>query len=536
MEIKKEIFMKEIKELKFEELTLEQKLGMVTVASIRTQEDFEYTLELVKKRAIGAVWILPYQDYKRGESQRILKEAADYPLLFLADAESGMGSHLIGRQNAIGMTGSEELAYTFGKITAIEARRYGVNVVGNPILDMVSANAVCAATVRSIGGDKEKVAKLAAAIARGMHDGGVLTIGKHFPGKSPATAHLDEHMVETWSDATVDELLEYNLYPYKYLIERDLLDGIMVEHTRFTKVDNDYPASLSKPVLDIARDKLNYKGFFVTDALEMFGIKTKFGQVRSRGLALSAGNELILGWYGAKHDYEALAECYKNGEITDEQLDRAVKVVLETQHKTMMLPEIPEITEEDEKNFARINKDSIYQRADEGIPLSVDKNSKPLFVIVTSMETRNDAGKLSMDTMTLHWYKPEKIAARLEKEYPGCTVHAIKEYPTGGDIERVQSLVMDFDNVVLITYFNSSAGIGRERFTPRLVSLIEALQVTNEINTLLYFGNPFVLEEIPHVDRLIIDPTSEMSVEAGLDVLAGDYPAKGVMTYDVKLN
>ena len=165
MEIKKEIFMKEIKELKFEELTLEQKLGMVTVASIRTQEDFEYTLELVKKRAIGAVWILPYQDYKRGESQRILKEAADYPLLFLADAESGMGSHLIGRQNAIGMTGSEELAYTFGKITAIEARRYGVNVVGNPILDMVSANAVCAATVRSIGGDKEKVAKLAAAIA-----------------------------------------------------------------------------------------------------------------------------------------------------------------------------------------------------------------------------------------------------------------------------------------------------------------------------------------------------------------------------------
>ena len=41
--------MKEIKELKFEELTLEQKLGMVTVASIRTQEDFEYTLELVKK-------------------------------------------------------------------------------------------------------------------------------------------------------------------------------------------------------------------------------------------------------------------------------------------------------------------------------------------------------------------------------------------------------------------------------------------------------------------------------------------------------
>lgn len=527
--------MKEIRELRFEDLTLEQKLGMVMVASVRSKESVDFTLELIKKRAIGAVWIFKYCDYNKDEARQILQAAADYPILFLSDAESGMEPHLIGRHNALGMTGSEELAYTFGKITGIEARRKGINVVGNPLLDMVNGNSVCAATVRCIGGDKEKVARLAAAEAQGMHDAGVLTIGKHYPGKSPATAHLDEHMVETWSESTVEELLDYNLYPYKYLIDRDLLDGVMVEHTRFTKIDNDYPASLSKPVIDIIRDKLDFKGFCITDALEMFGVKTKFGSVKSRGLAVAAGNQLVLGWNDAKSDYEALKECYEKGIFTQQQLDDAVKIVLELQHKAAMLPEAPEITAEDEEKFARINKDSIYQRADEGVSLKLDKNSKPLFIILTSVHTKNDQGKLNVDTMTTHWYKPEKIAKRLEAEYPGCTTFALKEFPDAIDLEHLQTLVMDFDNVVFITYFNSTAGIGRERFTPRIVSIIEALQVTNEIDTLVHFGNPFVLEELPHVPRLIIGPSSEMAVEAGLDVLSGDYPAKGVLTYDVKL-
>ena len=55
--------MKEMKMLKFEELTTEQKIGMAMVASVRSKESFEYTLELVKKRSIGAIWIYTQYDY-----------------------------------------------------------------------------------------------------------------------------------------------------------------------------------------------------------------------------------------------------------------------------------------------------------------------------------------------------------------------------------------------------------------------------------------------------------------------------------------
>ena len=41
--------------LKLEEMTLEQKLGMVLCARRFWEEDMEYVIELVKKRALGCV-------------------------------------------------------------------------------------------------------------------------------------------------------------------------------------------------------------------------------------------------------------------------------------------------------------------------------------------------------------------------------------------------------------------------------------------------------------------------------------------------
>ena len=126
--------MKEIKELKFEELSARQKLGMATCFSIHSHgEDFEYLLELIRNRSAGAVWVYNYAEDKEHRIIERIKEAADYPILIFTDAESGFGDYKIGCHNAIGMTGSEELAYTFGKVTAVTARKSGFNVICNPI-------------------------------------------------------------------------------------------------------------------------------------------------------------------------------------------------------------------------------------------------------------------------------------------------------------------------------------------------------------------------------------------------------------------
>ena len=61
------------------------------------------------------------------------------------------------------------------------------------------------------------------------------------------------------------------------------------------------------------------------------------------------------------------------------------------------------------------------------------------------------------------------------------------------------------------------------------------MQVTNKISTLIHFGNPYVLEELAHISRVIIGCLNEDNVSTALDVLAGNYPAKGVPTYDINL-
>ena len=80
--------MKKLKELRLEDLSVEQKLGMVMHGLFTKDDNWEgfednlnYTIELIKKRSLGAVWVSP----KFKETQRIMKavkEAADYPIHF----------------------------------------------------------------------------------------------------------------------------------------------------------------------------------------------------------------------------------------------------------------------------------------------------------------------------------------------------------------------------------------------------------------------------------------------------------------------
>jgi len=62
------------------------------------------------------------------------------------------------------------------------------------------------------------------------------------------------------------------------------------------------------------------------------------------------------------------------------------------------------------------------------------------------------------------------------------------------------------------------------------------MQLTDRISTLVHFGNPCVLSNLPHISRYLFAPASRESVAAAIDVLAGEYPANGKLTYDIKLN
>ncbi|MBR5308407.1 MAG: hypothetical protein IKU43_06525 [Clostridia bacterium] len=526
--------MKELREIKFEELTTRQKLGMVFAPSMHRYnnnwaDDDEFLLDLIRNRSLGAIWIQQKVNNFQEQIKRV-KEAADYPILILTDAENGVGDFVIGRHNAIGTTGSEKHAYAFGKTVGVNARKWGYNVVCDPVVDM------SAGSMRSLGVDKEKVTSLAASIIKGMHDGGVLSIAKHYPGGKHRN-EIDSHMAESLSNDTAEELIEYGLYPYLELNKMGLLDGVMTKHQRFINIDDKYPSSLSKTVIDLFRDR-GYEGFAITDALCMMGVRAKFGDVESKGLAINAGNDLLLPYTSNnKEQFEMLCEAYDKGYISDEALDKAVKRVLAAQHKVTLLKTDAELTDEEIATFHSINKDGVYTELDEGVSVTIPRDAKNFFVIVAKQETDTlPGGKVDVDTFSTNtWLQPGRIVKKINELFPNSNYQVIHEFPTQNEMMTVLSNSLGCDNLVFMTFSESLAYVGKEYLTHRIVNLINAMQVTNRISTLIHVGNPLVLEELAHVPRVIFGGLSADSIDTTLEVLAGEYTANGKPTYKVNL-
>jgi len=61
------------------------------------------------------------------------------------------------------------------------------------------------------------------------------------------------------------------------------------------------------------------------------------------------------------------------------------------------------------------------------------------------------------------------------------------------------------------------------------------MQVSGQISTIVHFSTPYALEALPHIPRVLIGAPSKKGVMAALEVLAGNYPAKGTLTYSVNL-
>lgn len=407
-----------------------------------------------------------------------IREIADYPIIIVQDAESGVGDFEIGKHNAIGVAGTEEHAYAFGKCIGVTARNMGYNMLCDPVVDLSKSG-----SARSLGADKEKVASLSVAMARGLHDA-----------------------------------------------------GIMTSHKRFVNIDPDYPATLSKKMIDIIRS-MGFDGIVMTDALCMMGIQAKFGHVESKGLAVNAGVDLMLHWLqDNKVEFDAVSESYENGEIDNETLDAAVKRVLAAQKKTMQPPKFTNLTDEDIKMFESINKDCIYAKTDEGVPVSISRDGKHFFaVLVRNGAKLTEGGKMDVDTFSTDWHQPKEIQAKIKELFVNSEVQVIDQFPGPSDCARILSSSVGFDDVVFITFSEALAYTGPEHLTRRIENIITAMQHTDRISTIMHFGNPFVLENLEHTPRYIIGAQSKKSVDAAIDALAGLYPANGIPTYNAKL-
>ena len=520
------------KELKLEELTLEQKLGMVLCTNAQkgfSENEIERMLNMIKEHRLGAVWVSRGAP-ERNEILKKINETADYPILIVGDAEMGYEEFPFPPARSLGATGyNEDFAYAYGRITGTELRKLGFNAMNGPVVDLSNNS------MRHMGTDAKEVAKLGCAVVRGLHDAGILSIAKHYPG--PGDATVDTHMQEGRNDRPYDELMSYDLLPYFTMMEQGLLDGIMPGHRIISAIDTERPASLSKKVMNILRDR-GWDGVSLTDALSMMGLVLKYGQKDPSPLCIEAGSDLALPWnVSCEVGYQYLKEGFEKGLFSEEDLDKAVSHVLIAQHKANLMSGVDtEPREFDFECVERITKECVSAHYAEGIPHAIDKNGRHLFVILTERDLKETEPAPDAPPFANEWFYPHRVQDMVKAQFPNSDCTFLPEYPSATHNIRLFDKQIPYDSVVYITSHRMQAYLGRDCLTERVLAVMRALQSTNRISAILHFGNPHVMDDVPRMNRFILGYSDERCIIHALKILAGEAEAVGTIPYDnVKL-
>ena len=164
---------------------------------------------------------------------------------------------------------------------------------------------------------------------------------KHFPGYGNNTNTHDD----VAHDYRPLEQFENNdLVPFIKSINKKV-PMIMFSHNIVHCIDEEYPASLSKKLHELLKNKYEYSGLILTDSLSMDAITKYIKNISAAVLAVEAGNDLLVTSDFENHYNELLAAVNRK-DVDMKLIDNAAKRVLAW--KLMYLYESNENENEDE--------------------------------------------------------------------------------------------------------------------------------------------------------------------------------------------
>lgn len=517
-----------MKPLDIKDLTIEQKIGQMLLARPPVNKyDRDYILDMLKNKCLGGIHVTGffseyYAGFNHKEEALLFSETAGYPVLICEDMEFGFfqGELQLPSPMAIGSTDSEQLAYEFGRITALEAKAAGYNTVFGPIMDIAMNPRSSCVGPRAFGGAKEIVARMATAAIKGYQEQGMVVAAKHYPGFGES--HVDSHIGMVYLKGDESSLIDRELYPYLKAMREADLSGIMVGHIMVPKVDEKYPATISSKLIGIIR-KCGYNGLIMTDSFAMIGMTNMFGIEECHRMAMAAGNDMVMTSYriGAKAAYEYLLKAYHDGVVTEEQIDAAATRVLAAQRRTLKKSLQPGITQKERDLVARMAQDAIAVTLDGVDSAAVDPRQRHLVIILE--------GNTFVHQKSAELYQEDnglKVAEqRIREKFINSDILKMSEFPSRPEIELVLKTTMDYDSIIMVAFNRSKSYVGSSDLTERVLAVIEGL--THKLSAVVLFGNPYAAREFVKVPRIIYGFDNGLCQEYAIRVLAGESMAKG---------
>ncbi|MEV7807298.1 glycoside hydrolase family 3 protein [Microbispora sp. NPDC088329] len=303
--------------------------------------------EVVEKFRPGGVILFDWAGNVSGASQVAalttgLREAAarsgEAPLMIGVDQENGLVSRLkplitkLPGASEIGATGRTANARDVARATGEELRDLGISLDFAPVADVNINPRNPVIGPRAYGSDPGKVAAMVGAAVDGFHAAGVASVAKHFPGHGDTS--VDSHTGLPVITHSKTQWRKLDAPPFRAAIEHGV-DAIMSAHVVMPKLDpSGDPATLSPRILTgLLREELGFDGVISTDALDMAGVREKYGDAEVAVRAVLAGADMLLMPPNLRKAYDAVLDAVKSGRITERRIDESVLRILRLKEK-----------------------------------------------------------------------------------------------------------------------------------------------------------------------------------------------------------
>lgn len=502
------------------DMTLEEKVGQLCVPILQSDYITDEIKRAITEYHVGVIRYCPdaefdnasvivgkpnkyFQPDETAEFLNSLQSLSKLPLIISVDQEGGTRSD-INRCNAMvyashmcfGVADDETLTYEVAKATAEEFRSMGINQIQAPICDVFRYPGRQTMKAATFGENPNSVAKHAVAMKRGFHDGGVLAMGKHFPGYGSIAT--DAHKGTAHITKDIKTLENEDVVPFQSLIN-DGVDGIMAGHVIVDDIDPKYPATLSKTLISgYLRDKLGFDGIIMTDAMRMKAIQDNYGTGAASVMAIQAGCNLVLlrgDFNHFKEGYDAILAAVKNGEILEETINTSVLRILKAKESAGLFEnryadseKAKQIvgSEEHQKLLFRLAEKSISVLREKYFPLKPNDGQK---ITVISTEPQKIAA--AMDEKQCVDMLEKEIRA-IHKNTNGMVV---KLDPDAEDIQAAAALAQKSDVIVL--------GVCSAIIFTEQVKLYQTLTALGKPVIVVAMESPYDIELIPDCENYI---------------------------------
>lgn len=275
-------------------------------------------------------------------TQEFSLEIQGLPLFLCVDEEGGRVARIgnnkgfdVPKVGPMGNIASKEAAHEAGSKVGRYLRELGFNLDFAPDADVLTNNKNTVIGNRSFGSDAQTVLQYARAYSDGLHENGVLSTFKHFPGHGATEA--DTHEGFAYTDKTYEELMQAELLPFAGAGEAGI-DCVMVSHIAVPNITRDnVPCTLSYRMTgEILRGDLGYDGIIVTDAMNMGAVTQNYSSDEAAVAAVKAGVDMILMPEDFHLAVQGVRNAVQNGEISEERIDESVRRIIKVKLGKLM--------------------------------------------------------------------------------------------------------------------------------------------------------------------------------------------------------